>query len=151
VSHGSNGHPAHPADDSVVVVAGTAAALAMVNAAGVTPTLVGDPYAAMLVLASTGGARAVVLGLGGLFREELPVISAIKAEFAGVVVLLADGEGRAAMSAEAMRLGADGVLSGETLTAAMGSGAPVEAAAEAEPEGLLSADELRALLSDDRL
>src|SRR5256885_5667394 len=70
-----------------------------------------DPYAAMAELARhPRGYWSVVLSLTGLYREELQLIGAVKRRFPHVEVWLTHTDGRAAALAEAMRLGADGVL-----------------------------------------
>jgi len=70
-----------------------------------------DPYAAMAELARRPLAyRAVVLSLQSLYREELAFIPAIKRRWPHLDVWLTHTDGRAATLAEAMRLGADGLL-----------------------------------------
>jgi DNA-binding NarL/FixJ family response regulator len=69
------------------------------------------PYAAMAEFCRQPLAySAVILSLAGLYREELPIIRAIKRRFPHVEVWLAHTDGRQAALAEAMRLGADGLL-----------------------------------------
>ena len=70
-----------------------------------------QPYAAMAELCRRPLAySAVVLSLAGLYREELPIVRAIKRRFPHAEVWLAHTDGRQAALAEAMRLGADGLL-----------------------------------------
>ncbi len=130
-----------------------------------------EPYAAIVELARRPLVyRMLVLSLASLFKEELPLIAMVKGRLPHIEVWLTHTDGRAGMLAEAMRLGADGLLSEEGLhrTAA---GAPAddviappreqqrsrakqETIADepsAEPdatEPVLTADELRALLQE---
>ncbi|HLL90218.1 MAG TPA: hypothetical protein VK324_13035, partial [Tepidisphaeraceae bacterium] len=138
-----------------------------------------EPYAGMTALcrAKPGTYRAVVLGLGGLYKEELAIIASIRKRLPQVEVWVAQTDGRSGALAEAMRLGADGLVSEDGLhriavtpatpdTAAAPVPAPRAAevpsprpAAEAPPVGddafadelcepVLTADELRALLQE---
>jgi DNA-binding NarL/FixJ family response regulator len=122
--------------------------------------------------------RAIVLSLNGLYREELQIIAAVKRRFPHIEVWLAQTDGRAAALAEASRLGADGLLSEEglhrfapaahepdrlasttqpTLVAPPAAPAPLRdhspsadrhPAESTQPDPILTADELRALLQD---
>ena len=75
-----------------------------------------DPYAAMAELCRRPLVyRALVLSLSSLHREELGLISGVKRRFPHVDIWLTQTDGRQAALAEAMRLGADGLLSGEGL------------------------------------
>lgn len=146
---------------------------------GYAPTELDDPYAAMAELARRPLVyRGIILSLAGLYREELVVIRAIKRRYPHAEVWLAHTDGRQAALAEAMRLGADGLLDEDGLHR-VAIGAPLsdeptlsrgEADALAEvarvetlpprtfddPHGqdlptgepILSADELRALLQE---
>ena len=130
-----------------------------------------DPYAAMLELCRRPGAyQSVILGLGSLYREELAVITTVKQRFPTVEVWLTQIDGRPAAMAEAVRLGADGLLGEDGLhRIAMTTAANAEAVAVAPPavvvspsapppesndgdlrstEPILTADELRALLEE---
>jgi len=70
-----------------------------------------DPYAGMTELCRRSLVyQAVILSLASLYREELPIIRAIKRRFPHAEVWLAHTDGRQATLAEAMRLGADGLL-----------------------------------------
>ncbi|MEO6434679.1 MAG: hypothetical protein ABIP55_02815 [Tepidisphaeraceae bacterium] len=150
--------------------------LAAMQALGYTCAELDDPYAATAELCKRPLVyRAIVMSLTSLFREELPAIGTIKQRLPHVEVWLAHLEGRQAALAEAMRLGADGLLGDDgnlhrtALTPAppveMAAEMPVAAALEAdadtstqEPnadlldfptgEPVLSADELRALLQE---
>ena len=75
-----------------------------------------DPYAAMAELCRRPLAyRALVLSLGSLHREELAIIPGVKRRFPHIDIWLTHTDGRQAALADAMRLGADGLLSGEGL------------------------------------
>jgi DNA-binding NarL/FixJ family response regulator len=124
-----------------------------------------DPYSAMIEICRKPLAyRAVILGLNSLFREELAIVAAIKQRFGHIEVWLTQTDGRQSSLAEAMRLGADGLLGEDGLhrVAVMPAVEPVAAAvttieeesAPEEPaelpmsEPVLTADELRALLQE---
>jgi hypothetical protein len=137
---------------------------------------VDDPYAAMLELCRHPTVyRALILSLNSLYREELQLIASVKHRFAHVEVWLTHIEARQAALAEAMRLGADGLLADDglhrtavgappdlhpapALTATTASGTTAAAASfrsveefdneTASGEPVLSADELRALLQE---
>lgn len=141
---------------------------------GYTCAEVDNPYAAMLELCrKPAGFQSVILSLASLFREELAIIESIKQRFPQVEIWLTQTDGRHGTLAEAMRLGADGLLSDDGLhriamadppTAAAhaaGANSPaVENHATSEHsneisehdlaigEPVLTADELRALLHE---
>jgi hypothetical protein len=119
--------------------------------------------------------RALIVSLNVTYPEELAIIHAIKSRFKHVDVWLTDIDGRQASLAEAMRLGADGLLSNEGLHRTAGADEPPlspptitsitppptgpkgpssekqETAQDAEPmpgDPILTADELRALLHE---
>jgi hypothetical protein len=84
-----------------------------------------DPYAAMVELCARPLVyRAVILSLASLYREELSIIPAIKSRFPHVDVWIAHTDGRQAALAEAMRLGADGLLAEDGLHRVAGSSPP---------------------------
>jgi DNA-binding NarL/FixJ family response regulator len=133
-----------------------------------------DPYTGMLELCRNALAyRALIVSLASLFKEELPFIESVKRRFPHVEVWLTQTDGRHSSLAEAMRLGADGLLADDGLhriaitSAASESAtqAPTFRAAEPPPgnahaaddeverelaigEPVLTADELRALLQE---
>src|SRR3954454_13254579 len=75
-----------------------------------------DPYAAMAELCRRPLVyRAVILSLSSLHREELALIPGVKRRFPHVEIWLTHTDGRQAALADAMRMGADGLLSGEGL------------------------------------
>lgn len=75
-----------------------------------------DPYAAMAELCRRPLVyRAVVLSLTSLHREELAIIPGVKRRFPHVDIWITHTDGRQAALADAMRYGADGLLSGEGL------------------------------------
>jgi hypothetical protein len=89
---------------------------ALLRNAGYDALCVEDPYAALLeLLVKPMVYRAVVLSLQGLYREELSVIRTLRARLSHVEVWLAHTDGRHAAMAEAVRLGAGGILSDEGL------------------------------------
>lgn len=124
-----------------------------------------DPYAAMVELCRRPLVyRAVILSLAGLYREELAIIRAVKRRYPHIEIWLAHTDGRQAALADAMRLGADGLLDDDGLHRVALHGAPNdEAPAEtvspavgdapedgedSSVEPILSAEELKALLHE---
>lgn len=83
-----------------------------------------DPYAAMADLCRRPLAyQAVILSLSSLYQEELAIIRTIKRRYPHAEVWLSHTDGRQAALAEAMRLGADGLVSEDGLhRVALGSG-----------------------------
>jgi hypothetical protein len=169
-----------PAGRALIV--GTASSrtqpLAVLQGLGFTCAETDDPYHAMLELARRPMVyRALILSLTGLYKEELQVVAATKRRFPHVEIWLTHIEGRQASLAEAMRLGADGLLADDGLHRTAAGAFPVETipgglrapinvptAAAPEPpmreapfdntedaniaEPVLTADELRALLQE---
>lgn len=162
-----------------VLVVGTASnrpgAVGVLQQLGLSCSEVEDPYAAMVEIARRPMVyRALILSLASLFKEEMGLIATIKRRMPHLEVWLTHTDGRAAALAEAMRLGADGLLSqdglhrtavgamagdvvppmsGDTpLPEKMSEKLAVSAdALEDEPkegEPILTADELRALLQE---
>jgi hypothetical protein len=137
---------------------------------GYVCTEVDEPYDAMVTLCRRPlFYSAVIFSLNSLYREELLIISSIKRRFSHVDIWLSDTDGRQAALAEAMRLGADGLVAEDglhriaaapTATEETGSApastvpAPPEQPAEAITPGensadpLLTVEELRALLQE---
>jgi hypothetical protein len=144
---------------------------------GFTCAEVDEPYSAMAELCRRPLVyRAIILSLTSLYREELPLIAAVKRRWPHVDIWLTQTDGRHAALADAMRLGADGLLSEDGLhrTAIAGAPAgggdyarsaetftplsaipPIDAPAAETPEPdinanepILTADELRALLAE---
>lgn len=75
-----------------------------------------EPYGGMAELCRQPlSYQAVILSLASLYRAELPIIRAVKRRFPHLEVWLAHTDGRPAALAEAMRLGADGLLDAEGL------------------------------------
>ena len=123
-----------------------------------------DPYTAFAELCRRPLAyRSIILSLAGLYREEMPIISAIKHRLPHIEVYLTQTDGRAAALAEAMRLGATGLLSDEGFHPFAQHSEPAFPALarnitpfDAEPaapeytpaEPILTPDELRALLEE---
>lgn len=134
---------------------------------GFEPAIFHDPYsAASELLRRPLVFRLVVVSLASVYREELALIDMIRRRLPHVDVGLIHVEGRSAMLAESIRLGATVLLDADKLERLSPAAEPpsadhspslaaVFAAAtagrnDAEPdvEPLLSADELRALLAD---
>lgn len=85
---------------------------------------VDDPYAAMAEICRRPLVyRALVLSLNSLFREELSLIETIKRRFGHIDIWLTDTDGRQAALAEALRLGADGLIAEDGIHR-IGSGSP---------------------------
>jgi hypothetical protein len=79
-------------------------------------TEVDEPYDAMVHLCRRPlFYSAIIFSLNSLYREELGIISSIKRRFSHVDVWLSDTDGRQAALAEAMRLGADGLVADDGL------------------------------------
>lgn len=75
-----------------------------------------DPYAAMAELCQRPLVyRALIISLNSLFTEELIFIATIKKRFSHIDIWLTDMEGRQSALAEALRLGADGLLADDGL------------------------------------
>lgn len=99
---------------------------------GFAVTEVDHPYDAMVHLCRKPlFFSAMILSLHSLYREELQIISSIKRRFAHMEIWLADTDGRQAALAEAMRLGADGLVAPDglhrmaTAPAATGDAPPI--------------------------
>ncbi len=141
-------------------------AVAVLQQLGLTCAEVDDPYAAALELARRPLVyRAIILSLASVYKEELQLIATVKRRMAHVEVWLTHTDGRQAALAEAMRLGADGLLSEEGLHRTS-TGAPAtepappplavsqtesvttEPSDENPTEPILSAEELKALLQE---
>lgn len=163
-----------------LVACGEAAAPALsieLESLGFRVTLAADPYHLLLQLLDEPLVYdAVVLSLPAIYRDELAIIRTIRERVAHVEVLLAHVDGRHAMLAEAMRLGATGLLDAEgihRLAPVHAPFAPAPTRAESVPdrnenapavsseteeadvtastddgEPILTVDELRALLAE---
>jgi hypothetical protein len=137
-----------------------------------------DPYSAMAEVCRRPLVyRAIILSLASFYREELAMIQSVKRRWPHVDIWLTQTDGRHAALADAMRLGADGLLSEDGLhrTAIAGGpgdpygrggegvGPPVAPVSVVPPvdtapadddsemggnEPILTADELRALLAE---
>lgn len=91
--------------------ASRAEAVEMLERVGFASSEADDPYAAMMELCRRPLIyRALILSLGSLYREELPLIAVVKRRFPHVEIWLTQTDGRAAALADGMRLGADGLL-----------------------------------------
>jgi hypothetical protein len=125
-----------------------------------------DPYSAMLELCRRPLLyRSLILSLASLFKEELAMIESVKRRFPQIEIWLTQTDGRQASLAEAMRLGADGLLADDGLhrVALSPSSEPIVRPTENDTddsapqmpdrdlsvgEPVLTADELRALLQE---
>lgn len=129
----------------------------------------GDPYAAMVEICQRPLVfRAVVLSMQSVYPQELSILAALARRFPHLELVLCDVQGRPAATQQALRLGATGLLEGDTIRTpnqppAKPPQRPDEAqplsAAEAEalaapaaapiPDGpVLTPEELKALLGD---
>ena len=118
-----------PAGRALIV--GTASSrsqpLSVLQRLGFTCAETDDPYHAALELARRPMVyRAMILSLTGLYKEELQVIASTKRRFPHVEIWLTHIEGRQASLAEAMRLGADGLLADDGLHRTAAGAFPVE-------------------------
>src|SRR5205085_9649897 len=83
---------------------------------GFTCAEIDDPYSAMAEISRRPLVyRAIILSLTSLYREELPIIQSVKRRWPHIDVWLTQTDGRHAALADAMRLGADGLLSEDGL------------------------------------
>src|SRR5687767_4403525 len=149
--------------------------LAAMQTLGYTCAEIDDPYAAAAELFKRPLVyRAIVLSLTSLYREELNLIATLKRRLPHLDIWLTHTEGRQAAMAEAVRLGADGLLGEDGALHRLLQQTPsqqpppseaAQIAAEVEPvsqhmvspvdvdmpsgEPVLSADELRALLQEE--
>lgn len=119
-----------------------------------------DVFAAALLLTTHASIRRVVLSLAGLYPQELVLIEVIKRHRPDTCVVVTDTAGRGAGLARATRLGADQLLSSDTLvplrTHSTSPPAPQEPADADQPapeepnapdhDTFLTPAELRALL-----
>ncbi len=113
------------------LIVGTASSrtqpLGVLQRLGFTCAEVDEPYHAMLELARRPMVyRAIILSLPSLYKEELQIIAAAKRRFPHVEIWLTHIEGRQASLAEAMRLGADGLLADDGLHRTAAGAFPVE-------------------------
>ena len=142
-------------------------AVATLRGLGYQSTEADDPYSAAMELSRRSMTyRAMILCLNSLYREELAFIASIKHRCPHIDIWLSQTDGRAAALAEALKLGADGLLSDDgphrfAMTEPVG-GATTQAKPVAEgprpmvkifaespiADPVLTADELRALLQE---
>ena len=114
---GSNSPPAASGQALALVASASATDLTEeLTRLGYRVTAIDDPYAAMVELLDRPLVyRALVVSLPALYREELSIIRAVRSRLPHVDVLLDHTDGRHAALAEAMRLGATGLLSEEAI------------------------------------
>jgi len=150
--------------------------LAAMQTLGYTCAEIDDPYAAAAELLKRPLVyRAVVMSLTSVYREELTLIATLKRRLPHLDIWLTHTEGRHAAMAEAVRLGADGLLgedgalhrllqhpqpqqahadavqspAADVAPVAQHMVNPVDEADMPSGEPVLSADELRALLQEE--
>ena len=124
-------------------------AIAILQQLGLSCAEVDDPYAAAVELARRPMVyRALILSLASLYKGELDIIAMVKRRMPHVEVWLTHTEGRVAALAEAVRLGADGLLSEEGLHRTA-SGAPAQEVSPARPKTELAAGETSVRDADD--
>jgi hypothetical protein len=93
-----------------------AAPLNTLQRLGFTCAEVDDPYSAMAEICRRPLVyRAMILSLASLYREELALIQSVKRRWPHLEIWLTQTDGRHAALADAMRLGADGLLSEDGL------------------------------------
>jgi hypothetical protein len=126
-----------------------------------------DPFSAAAELSRRSMTyRAMILCLNSLYREELSFISSTKHRYPHIDIWLSQTDGRAAALAEALRLGADGLLSDDgphrfAMSEPAAAEKPQQHKAADAPrpvvkifaespiaDPVLTADELRALLQE---
>jgi hypothetical protein len=101
-----------------------------------------DPYAAAIELCRRPLAyRAVILCLNSTYREELPLIRMIKSRLRHIDVYLSQTDGRHAALAEAVRMGADGLLADDGLHRIASDSGPIFNVAVAAAESRYNGDE----------
>lgn len=90
--------------------------LSTLRALGFDCTEVDEPYAAAQQLFCKGNSfDALILALASMYREELALVATVKRRQPRVEVWLCHTDGRQAALAEAMRMGADGLLAEDGL------------------------------------
>jgi len=135
---------------------------------GYQSTEADDPYSAAAELSRRSMTyRAMILCLNSLYREELSFVASIKHRYPHIDIWLSQTDGRAAALAEALRLGADGLLSDDgphrfaISENTQAPNPPSQTAPQPHPkvsvkvfaeapiaDPVLTADELRALLQE---
>lgn len=110
--------------------------LAILERLGFTCAEQDDPYSAMRELCRQPSAySALILSLNSLYREELSLIASAKRRLPHLEIWLCHTEGRLAALAEAMRLGADGLLAEDGLQRTAIGAPPADAEGEASHPG----------------
>jgi hypothetical protein len=108
--------------------------LAAMQALGYTCAEIDDPYAAAAELFQRPLVyRCLILSLASLYREELSFIGTLKRRLPHVDVWLTHIDGRHAALAEALRLGADGLLGEDGALHRMGVPQPGDATGAGRP------------------
>jgi DNA-binding NarL/FixJ family response regulator len=113
---------------------------------GFTCAEVDDPYSAMAEISRRPLVyRAMILSLASLYREELAIVQSVKRRWPHLEIWLTQTDGRHAALADAMRLGADGLLSDDGLhrTAVTGGATDTVSPASHSPTVLAATLQLR--------
>ena len=93
-----------------------AAPLNTLQRLGFTCAELDNPYSAMAEICRRPMVyRALILSLASLYREELALIQSVKRRWPHLEIWLTQTDGRQAALADAMRLGADGLVSDDGL------------------------------------
>ncbi|MDP9172398.1 MAG: hypothetical protein M3O30_00840 [Planctomycetota bacterium] len=109
---------------------------------GLTCTEMDEPYDAMVHLCRRPlFYSTLILSLNSLYREELQIIASIKRRYSHIEVWLSDTDGRHAALAEAMRLGADGLVDAQGLHRIGGGPVPQAPNLSPSPQMLASAED----------
>jgi hypothetical protein len=119
----------------------------MLERLGISSTEADDPYDAMAQLCRQPLVYcALVLSLGSLYREELPLFAVVKRRFPHIDIWLTQTDGRAAALADGMRLGADGLLGEDGLhrIAVPGAASAESAGAGRGSESILTGEAVHA-------
>lgn len=109
---------ARPSGPALVVAAAAVRSgpIAQLHQLGCTCGEADDSYAAMAELCRRPQQyTALILSLSSLYKEELTLIESVKRRFPWLEIWLTQTEGRLSSLAEAMRLGADGLLADDGL------------------------------------
>ena len=102
---------------------------------------VADPYTAMAeILSARLEYRGCVISLQSIYREETAIIGTLKRRLPELEIWLAHTDGRAAALAEAMRLGADGLLGEDGLHRIAGTPLAQDMAPVASPSPIAAAN-----------
>jgi DNA-binding NarL/FixJ family response regulator len=113
-------HPPKSAGRAIVVGLASArlSAQKVLQQAGYDVECLESPYAAMLELCRRPLVyRTLVLSLQGLYRDELNIISVVRRRFSHISIWISHTDGRQTALAEAMRLGAEAIVTDDAVLA----------------------------------